>query len=452
MKYLYLSVCVCILWLFTSALQIAADPSRMELSVGNDLFSFGVTSNPDDLRSFGISAGIAYRSGWSAELHASGLTNRYTNAAEGRRMDEASLFAAYSIAAFQTEGNSSFDASISPGIGLIAAGDLGFAHMQKLIHKLLFIPVIAIPYETPGEITVHPALSLQAVCRFRSPLMLPYMFIMLSSTSCYAPGYIWNTIGRADIGWSFCQAAYLSMGIGYTVSESLSTRKVHDLVSRFEHGVTAYLESRLGVISLRYRWNLNQLHGYSSLGIDLGGKDHKKADGRDVVLTQSMVLPFRSLATTFRYALGNNSGLFFRNLFYSRKAESIIPAHQTMSAWLIGLDLDVPLRTDDHSWTWFIAAGAGFRRTLLVSYAGGTAYYKVEMDDLHPCIEASAGIRVFQDSRFAWKGAAYGIESSIGIQYNHLQGMRDSAGGIPLHQLNSVYPFFSVGVQAYVGL
>jgi len=115
-------------------------------SWSNDAFGGEIQSNPDDLRSNAVTAGLRFRHSWISEIDFSTLTNKQAvNGTDPGRIDELTVAVGYLVAQERREDGHFMLAS---GVGLRYADDLGMGAVQNEWHDLIDFAEIDLPYET----------------------------------------------------------------------------------------------------------------------------------------------------------------------------------------------------------------------------------------------------------------------------------------------------------------
>ncbi len=407
-------LCLILLLITCSASAAVTHPDRLEFLAVNDIFTFGITSNPDDLRSFGFRVTIEYENGFYGQIQASGLTNQYDDPAEERRLDELAVTVGYAL---QVPGTDNVSFSITPGAGAVLYGNLGYAFIQRKFHTFFNLTEFDMTYDHSGKIGISPSASIFLASDIRRSMTRhpdTDFLIMTGTEGLYAPGYEAHARTYIKTGYETDSCSRLLVGLGYAIRHSFGTRPTHSIVSDFETGWEASLTGRIGAFSIGYIWNLSTLHGFSGIGFNFGKSTNRIWEGRDLVITHSAALPYPALSTAIRYYLDSNLSITARNMFFSIITTGAQPARENLSTWLGGLDYEWQHDFLPEEVTVFASVEAGVRRLFAAGYAGGISDFKVLISDYRFCGEVTGGIRLFQDGEIYWKGAAYGIETYRG--------------------------------------
>ena len=426
-------------------------PHRLQVLSMNDLFTYGITSNADDLRTFGTYFSMEYDAGWFAVLQMSALTDRYSSE-DGGRIDELIGSTGLRFPVLQLP-YLTLHAYVSAGAA--AAGNLGTWYIQQQLHALLHLTDISLDYQGDSTASVFPFFS--AGCTAETSYPLPghpdsSAVLRLSGRGSYAPGYQHGWEGSLTGGITSGESFYMTAGAGYTRRYSTSRYPVHDLVARFETGWDALFSMKIGILSVKGRWNLSNLHGSSGIGIEYSRHAADAPQGRDLTVTHSAAFPYPGLSTSLRYEMLPNLGITARNTFFSFISDGARPERQNLSIWLAGADyeFDAPFVPD--FLIPFTAFEAGIRRLLAVEYTGGTEHFEILMSHTRFCAELTAGVRLLQNGEIFWNGASFGIEAAGGIQFNDISHLPEESQGIALYRPNQWYPVLRIGLTASTAL
>ncbi|MHC1691795.1 MAG: hypothetical protein AB9828_02050 [Sphaerochaetaceae bacterium] len=431
----------------------SAYPDTLQVIVKNDSVTFGVSENPDDLRSYGAQLVISYQQGWFGYTQIDGLTNRSALFGNEGRYDEWNTVLGYSFRLFTQSLPKRFTWSVAPRLGLVFSGNLGLDGIQRFWHDLRDIPYPELLYDDGGKVIVSPVMAVESTFGFTqvSPwFKTTDIVVEVKGNAMFSPLYE----QRISIGMEFGQrtgiGSFILLGLGYGIQENLDGRVTHEAVDDAENGVYASLNARFGVIAMSYRWNLSGYIGYGGIGIDIGGLPATRWVSSDIVMTVGMRSPQEGLTTRISYKVVPHWSLFASNAYCMRKLLAGYVIREHISTWLIGVDFQWEVDSDGLV-TAFSSFGGGLRRFLCVTYGGDDLWQRnVIFSQVRFCAELFGGMRFFENGEIQWNGVSYSLEVGGGILFSDTGGMENSVGGVDLLRTESWEPFIRVGILAGV--
>ena len=420
----------------------AAGPSSVSMNIYNDMFTFGFGSNPDDLRSYGAALKMTFPSGGSLELSTIGLTNRYEEANKGR-IDEIRLVGRYPL--HIAEGKHT-RLILTPYAGVVLSGPLGYQGVQNIIHQVLDIEQVDIPYDNDGRITVHPmaGAALSGTLRIMRSDHADFVTrAVLRGHS--APGWEHEIGGDLKVGFIEDRQLSLLGGISYQYRHSSSSSITHQRVSQSDTGWNILLETKAGIIKTLARWNLDNLHGTGSIGITLGEGEDLVGDDQDFRITHSFLIPIIGHNISLRRALTPYLGVTGSLSYYSRSVDGH-DQRENFASWLTGVDAELQLQSIPC--TLFMALEGGVRHILILDYQKGTSQAEKLLDEHRATAELTGGLRLFQQGEILYQGVSYGLELSGGVQLNDTRGLDGQLQWKGLQELTTWVPFAQIGLTA----
>jgi hypothetical protein len=438
--------------LFVSSLAAEHRPSSISSLVFNDSVTLGLSDNPDDLRSYGMQILFHHESGWEVYSSIFGLTFRDRESQEGKRYDEFILQGGRLFHFHIGDGEPDMMIDLAPYVGVTMAGNLGLDHAQNLVHEVLDITLVDLPYEGDNlRVSPHVGSMAAFVYKEKAPWFSSSDLIFRAEVELsHALSYKSSVSTHISVGQSTSSVSDFAVGLGYVWAHVYDDWFTHEMVTMSETGVIGLLRWHFGVISFTYQWYLERLQGYGGLGFDIDLGENIRWQRNDVVLSMGMTIPERMTATSLRYKIIDELSLSITNMFKMVPLSSDERTREIVSIWTLGGDYE------------FSRLSLGWMRPF-VSSALGLKRVLVMEDDTDSVIDSNgrvrsfsaikfladvqAGLRFFTDGRLQYQGVAYGLEISAGLQYGSTKAIQ-VFGVYDLEMVEVWRPYVKVAITA----
>lgn len=438
-----------LLVLCTCALLAAGHrESSISVLMYNDSLTLGLSENQDDLRSYGTRFLFSHSSGWYGRLDMSGLTHRTRNEETGSRYDEVVVLGGkiFHFPVSETVPRMTFQ--LSPHIGLLLAGDMQFETMQNLVHFVLDIDEVELPYETEG-VAIRPYVGLSHSFDYLEPapwFSVSDLVFTAKLEGTYVPAYAGRLYAGIAIGHRTPSTSELLAGIGYVWESVMDGWPSHELVSQSERGLIASVNGHFGILAFSYRWYLDTLQGYGGLGFDIGLGLAQTWERNDLLLSLGSMLPSRLFATSLRYVVDGDFGIVIENLFKMIPVEETARVRENISSWHVGVDYEFS-RLQIGLMRPFASLSLGVRRYLVMMDADPGAQDSNgrvrESDTGRFSMNGAVGVRFFPDGEIQYGKVAYGFQVSGGLLYVDVGNL---GSAYPLMLTDSWEPYLRVGL------
>jgi hypothetical protein len=258
-------------------------PDHIVLSTGNDLFNFGISRNDDDQLSYSFDFQLEAPL-WYLRFNANGITNR------GWRdgWDMADYSKPFNPGAHVIRGRydsietvlgmklrpveDDFYVHLYPEIGFALTGDYGWEWGQNVIHKIMNIHEVVLPYDNAGERNVHMMMDLRA--------NLGYKIYNFERTSLIAEveastkniiGFQSENqiLGRVSVSTMTHDLIGFHVGYMYATDLGDDTSYTQDLYIRYLNGLRAGFTVDTGIFFVKYTCSPMNNYGYGYLGFDV---------------------------------------------------------------------------------------------------------------------------------------------------------------------------------------
>ncbi len=413
----------------------------------NDSFTFGLVSNPDDLRSYGLAGTASISDAWRISLLASGITNRYDDQEDARgRYDEFILAVSSPL---ETELYQ-LRLSVMPHFGAAGSGDFGFFFGQKVLHDTFGLIDVVAPYEDPGKFSVTPYGRLQAELSLPVYRGTAELDLAAAAEGAYAPGYMAEAYGGGYLEVRRGNPLSARLSFGYRHREVLDDSPAQAYLGRYETGREASLEKRVGLTAFSYRWNLDTLHGWGGIGIDASiTEQFVPWEGSDLVISYGLLHPFFGLYSHIRYRFTPELGLYLGNTYGSSPAEEQKRYRENRTLWMAGADYEFSglsgiLRP-------VLALSGGVRHLRLIEYPQSSMGEHL-MDVTRFAAELTAGVRFPQEGQIQLDGISYGLELLGGVQYTADAQDFNEFQAAAISEVSTVSPVMRLGLTAGLSL
>ena len=259
-------------------------PDHVYLYTGNDLFNFGISRNDDDQQSYSFDLQVEAPL-WYVRFNANGITNRgwrdgwdpndYTKphspGAPVIRGRYDSLETVFGLKLKPVEED--FYLHLYPEAGFALTGDYGWEWGQNVIHRMMGIHEVSLPYDDAGEKDVSPMLGLR--------VNSGYKFFRFSRTNLigeieYSTKNILGfqtenqILGRISISTETHDL--LGFHFGYMYAAALGEPSyTQDLYVRYLNGWRAGFTIDTGILFLKYTGTPETNYGYGYLGFNVMG-------------------------------------------------------------------------------------------------------------------------------------------------------------------------------------
>ena len=426
-------------------------PDHLSFYTGNDLFNYGISRNDDDQLSYSFDFQLEAPL-WFLRFNANGITNRgwrdgwdmtdyakrFSPGAPVRRGRYDSLETAFGLKLRPLEED--LYIHIYPEIGLALTGDYGWEWGQNVIHRLMGIHEVTLPYDSAGEGNARMMLGLR--------MNLGYKIFNFQRTSLIAEVEASTknimhfqsenqVLGRVSVSTKTHDLIGFHLGYMYAASLGDETSYTQDLCLRYLNGLRAGFTIDTGIVFLKYTGNPITNYGYGYLGFDLMGffqpRNWERSDA---------FMRFSSAGFYDRSYNIISVGIPFSDQFSFVIRNSYLGGDPVNPREEASVDLSMTERFKrDYS---FFALGVRYE---IPGLLGGY---------LTPCLELSAGLQVFRlwilfnqmDDESIWAEVP-----SVMIDRNNYYGLLSLEGGFTvLPEELLVFGDTSVQIEAFGGL
>jgi hypothetical protein len=257
----------------------------------NDGFGHNYGTDEDNLRTFGIDAGVALRDRLLLHGDWTSFTDRNSTYEASKRIDEIRLLGGYR---WLHRSNTLTKLKVFSGIGTLLYGDFGTLKIQERAHGINNAHPRSIPrqYDDPSA---HLLLYSYAELYFPALFTNIHGYAHLTHTSDISL----DLSGRYWVVHPMLQSSF---AVSYKWNRVEHAGGVAENCYRRENGVWISNKTLIGPLLLERGWNLRTLHQYSYAGIRIGDF-HKRTEG---------LSPF-GFSYSLGWPIGHNSWVeFFR--------------------------------------------------------------------------------------------------------------------------------------------
>ncbi|MBP5162551.1 MAG: hypothetical protein ILP16_06195 [Spirochaetales bacterium] len=260
-------------------------PDHVIAATGNDLFNFGISRNDDDQLSYSFDFQLEAPL-WYLRFNANGITNRgwrdgwdmtdyskpYTPGASVIRGRYDSIETVLGMKLRPVEED--FYLHLYPEIGFALTGDYGWEWGQNVIHRMMGIHEVALPYDNADEKNVHMMLDLRANAGYkifnfqRTSLIAEVEASTKNILGFQSENQI---LGRVSVSTKTHDLIGFHFGYMYATDLGEDTSYTQDLYLRYLNGLRAGFTVDTGIFFVKYTCSPLNNYGYGYLGFDLMG-------------------------------------------------------------------------------------------------------------------------------------------------------------------------------------
>ncbi|MCF8233104.1 MAG: hypothetical protein K9J27_13080 [Bacteroidales bacterium] len=279
MKKLWLSTLTLLICL-TVAGQPINDKPHLTITSFNDNWGGGFTAIHDHMRSLGFQADYQFKivnQLTQARLTYSVMNNRLAGE-NASRMDELELYFRHPV--WKPDTNLTVNALA----GGYIAGNLQGEQIQNLVHRIVGVSEVHLPYKTQDRVFgflgtalwwIKPMLEVDKQTQLNFELQGEYQ---------WAPGYLSAAMGHMGISLSNQYSDKITLALGYKQRDVLFDKPVLKAVGSHETGLSVMYAMRLGVAN--FGMNIFPGNDFSSgyMGLSLlNWKDRKNLEQVNVI-------------------------------------------------------------------------------------------------------------------------------------------------------------------------
>lgn len=426
---------------------LCASPVSLELGLGNDIWTFGISQNNDDGLSF--SSHLTYNdTRFSTQLSYAGITNRGCKIGDefvSGRYDIIALDFIYDDLQYDSEN---FVFTFKPSIGFSVAGNLGLDKVQNFVHISGELNTVSLPYEE-GYIysprlgflsEVGYAFPFESKSRSTLSLGVKYLSALMLASERYA--YVNFAITSADkpvLNFTF---GYESIK-GYT---SWSTQKLYHYIADGYYGSFNF---RFGALAIDYKTFFKSRVGYCTYSCNLlsfaNKSTFKEADLYYTVLFTMLLNKNYHESEFMKEIRDTNFYLGVANRYFS-------------ASHLKSVDRETGAATSycakcmyayDLKWlTPFVSLGLGFTNFSFVTYSDPTSEHIYDIDTAFTfSSDISIGLKLLPETFLTWDNVAYSLLLKGGVVINPDENVSRKylSPYTPSWPNFSFLPYFSIG-------
>ena len=260
-------------------------PDHVYLYTGNDLFSYGITRNDDDQLSYSFDFQLEAPL-WYTRFNANGITNRgwrdgwdmtdytkkYNPGALVNRGRYDSLETVVGLKLRPLEED--FYLHIYPEIGFALVGDYGWEWGQNVIHRMMNIHEVDLPYDSIGEKDVFMMLDCRVNFGFKiHSFERTNLIAEIEASTKNIIGFQSENqvVGRISVSTETHDLVGFHAGYMYAASLAENTSYTQDLYLRYLNGWRVGFTIDTGILFLKYTGVPKTNYGYGYIGFDVMG-------------------------------------------------------------------------------------------------------------------------------------------------------------------------------------
>lgn len=383
----------------------------------NDGFGHNYGTDEDNLRTYGINAGLSLPRRLLVHTDWTSFTDRNRSYERSLRNDELKLMAAFP---WLYQSNSTVTALVYSGAGALFYGNFGTLKIQESAHGINNQHTRPIPhtYDDPSS---------HFLAYLYSELYFPRSFINLRSYAHVTHTTDFNLDLTANC-WVIARMLQSSFALSYKWNSVKHAGKAIENCYNREDGLWLSNKTFIGFLMVERGVNLDNLHQYSFAGFRIGDFRH----------FDKPVSPF-GLTYSIGWPIGHNSWIEFFRIYPWAEIEQLGLFLRTYSTEnliennITHLDSDRHVRRtketsigaeisffDPAVWTLldgFLFAGTGFTRDMITTYDQLEA--RMLDRETRFMVHGGAGIRLMiPDVIFKKKGRAIGAELVANVRCN----------------------------------
>lgn len=462
-------------------------PYSIKMGVGNDVWTYAISRNDDDLLSFSSNYEINANF-WFYKLSMEGITNRGWKegwpgipnpdpmAFYNGRYDIITNHIGININLFDSER---LKLILRPKLGFNIIGNIGFDTIQNFIHRISNIPRTELPYDIDKKDNIYSPL-------FGISSHLSYIPMIVGKSKLgFEIGYSKNFFldyenDNSLTGSIFLEESdrrYFTLSLGYSSYKNFTELKTHSLLIDNTEGFQLSFEYSLGPVNFTYTHPLGHTQGFTIVSIDfLCFFKESTWQKSDISISHGFLYLLEnnhanleiekpladnlSLVAGIKHTQTNGKGLY---VYAGDDPDQFYRIKPLFSSYLLGLKYYLPVftKTGDFNLYTSIQIGLGNYRIIELSNMASKANLPLTVikENMQPLLDIKMGVDVFKSGMICFNNANLNLSLFIGIHiyqdYKAIQeilSVRSRVENISYENnpLSTIQPY--IGLAMKVGL